>query len=211
MPQLDSDAFAYSAGALVTVSSGKWTDGTFPATQTVGGSVTEQVGSTGSDAGAIITSWSGSTTDHYSQVDMVSVTPSGEGGVILRGNSGDDQIVVDFVTGDVCYVFERINGTYNQVGDTLTFNDTITTGDVLYADIQGSIVTVKQNGVSLGTRSNSWTVTSGVPGIWSSGGGSSFLMDNWVAGDFSGGGGGTDPSFPSRAIRPAIFSPGLAR
>lgn len=178
MPQLDSDSFTYSDGALATVSGGKWSNLSGKGNLTVGGNLIDNPG--GVESAAVITTWSGSTTAQYSQVTYIG---AGEGGPSILSNDSDDFICVDFVPGDAAYVFECVNGTLNALGDPLTLGDTIDTGDVFYIEIQGTTITVKQNGVTLGTRTASGTITSGKPGIFNYAG----QFDNWAAGDFGGG------------------------
>jgi hypothetical protein len=178
---LDSDTFVYSNGLLATVSAGKWTNLSGKNTITVASNlITPTTDNT--ESAAVITTWTGTTQDQYSKIRY---RGSGEGGPTIRSNATADFIWADFVPGDAVYVFECVGGTLNQIGGTLAFDTSIAFDDVLYVEIQGSTITVKQNGVSLGTRTATGAVASGKPGVQLYG----MDADQWVAGDF----GGEDP------------------
>jgi hypothetical protein len=177
MPQLDSDSFTYSNGLLATVSGGKWTklsgfiDLSVSSNQLKGGTNNQ-------DHAAVITSWSGSTTNHYSQA--VIATMNNDGGPTIRANAASTFYLCDTATSGFT-IYKCVTGTFTS----LTANSpTISAGDTIYFEAQGNTLTVKQNGTTRITFGDS-SIASGKPGMHTFD--NLLVWDNWAAGDFSAG------------------------
>lgn len=175
MPQLDSDTFTYSNGNLATVSSAKWTKLSGFNDLVV---ASNQVTGSG-DAGSVITSWSGSTADHYSQVLVA--TNADDGGPTVRSSATNTFYLLDINSGTSWHVYRA--PAFTDLGNATA---TAANGDTAYFEMQGTTIISKLNGVTVNNITGESTIASGKPGIWISGG--SLLLDTWVAGDFAAGG-----------------------
>lgn len=183
MPQLDSDVFIYSNGNLATVSGGKWTKLSGFADLVVTSNQLQGAGG-GNDKVGCITAFSGSATNHYSQITVG--TNAAFAGPTVHSN-----------TGNIFYLFElNINGTQCQItlcnggySALSTFTAQVVGGDVAYLEWVSGVLTAKINGVTKGSVSDS-SIASGKPGIRIFDSGSSIIVNAWAAGDFSAGGSG---------------------
>jgi len=190
MGQLDSDTFPYAAGALETVSSGKWTrtsDSGFTGIDCDGaGSVT---GHGNNDAVYIPTSWSGSTSDHYSEIKLG--TLQNDGGPCVRVTDGttttmylaDLDPATAFPTTNYT-IFMKNSATFTAVSGGSGSINTFTVGDVFRLEIQGTTLTLKQNGTVVKTCTDS-TLATGKPGMHTDS--TAIKYTDWAAGDFAGG------------------------
>lgn len=175
MPQFDSDAFTYADGNLATVSSAKWTKMSSLADMVVS---TNKVRGTGADSASVITSWSGSTTDHYAQV-AVSTISSDAGGPTVRGDAVNNMYLGHLGTSSAIEVYSDVVGTFTRI---IASASNCANGDTFYLEIQGTNLVVKKNGVQTDTVSNS-ALASGKPGVY--GFDTTHRLDDWAAGDFS--------------------------
>ena len=126
-------------------------------------------------------------TNHYSQIKLTSI-PTGEiGGPAVRVKMNGSEIngyILTVLNPTTAAIWVRYStGIWQQVGTN--FTGTFTSGDVYKLAINGNVLTVSRNGVSLGTRTDANNrVPSGgaagvsvvYPGSW----------DDWQGGDTSG-------------------------
>ena len=174
------DPFLYSDGALATVSGGLWTNCSgFGAIQVATTEGYHYAHGPGEEiaAAAVLTNWEGSPTDHYAQ----HVYTGAVGGLTLRSDAADTFILVEFVPDDAVYVYECLAGTFAQIGALLALVTPMAYPDKLYADVQGTTITVKQNEQILGTREATGAIGAGKPGLYLVGNAS---CADWEAGDF---------------------------
>jgi hypothetical protein len=186
MPQLDSDSFTYSDGALQTVSGGKWTKLTNFATMNVASNQLQS--STTGDCASVITTWAGSTTDHYSQA--VVATAANSSGVTVRSDAVQACYLLSCQpSGSLWEIYEVVS---NAVQNLLNSVSQVTSaGDVIYLEAK----TEGGSGVRLISKRNGNIVNnvfdatpafaSGKPGIMCFN--STQRLDTWAAGDFAGG------------------------
>lgn len=175
MPQLDTDAFAYSDGGLAAVSGGKWTDLSGSAPQVV----SQQLVGNADERAAEITTWAGSTTLQYSE--MVWVSGSFSGPTIFSNGAAytfyflDLRAASSFLVRVVAGVFSAISGD----------GGASTSGHVFRISMAVAL-TLKafDNGVEFLSVGPEGAITSGVPGFrnWNC------TLDDWAVGDFSAGG-----------------------
>ena len=185
MPQLDSDSFTYSNGNLATVSSAKWTklSGFLDLVVTSN----QLNGTGGSDGAAVITSWAGSTTDQYAQVTYAAA--NAYGGPTIRSDGTSTFYLLDCQP-TVWALYKVIAGGFTALS---TQSVTSVNGDLAYIEMQGTVITCKRNGVTLGTLTqvSESSIASGKPGIRIYD--NAQIVDDWLAGDFSAGGSGIVP------------------
>lgn len=202
MPQLDSDAFTYSNGNLATVSSGKWTKLSGFSDLVVSSNAVTGSG----ENGDVISSWSGSTTDQYSQVTLA--TANVDGGPTVRSDGASTFYLLDTQgPGNGWVIFRVTGGSFVSIGGSSTL--TIADGDTAYLEMQGSTLVAKHNGTVVITVPDETSIASGKPGIFISG--STLVVDNWAAGDFSAGGTSGGFTIARGHLRPNAFAPGLGR
>lgn len=179
MPQLDSDAFTYSNGNLETVSGGKWTK-----FSGIGGSIpvtSNKVGPGGSaEALAVISSWAGSLTAQYSEVDWVSGDYSGVG-IFGDGNASCYLLVIATT---ITYIYKVVAGSFTQINPVTGPAPVSGHTYRLSMSVAGELVAT-DNGSTIMSVSSELSLTSGKPCMRSYNG----ILDNWAAGDFSAGGG----------------------
>lgn len=193
MPQLDSDAFTYSNGNLATVSSAKWTKDTAFADPVVTSNQLNAAFDT--DAAARISSWSGSTADHYSEA--VLATDGGDnGGPCVRSDGAGTFYCVGTIAGAI-RIFEVTAGSFASIaGPTGAYAE----GDTIRISAVGTTITVYANGVQQAQVTDG-TITTGRPGMtpFSNAG----KWDNWAAGDFAAAGGGSTkgPTLPLTGVQ----------
>lgn len=113
-------------------------------------------------------------------------------------------------------LYRAVSGSWTSLG---SYSGTVSGGDVVLLEASGSSLTVKQNGTTRITATDS-SISSGAAGIylWRAAGepANTHGIDAWEAGDFDtgGGGGGGGALAVHRkepALRPRPFAPGLAR
>lgn len=171
MPQLDSDNFAYSDGALATVSSGKWSDA-IGAVAVLSG----QIHNGGNENAAFITSWPGSLIAQYSEVKFVS---GAYGGPTIFNNGTGSFYIAELEQGNAVYLVKVTAGSFASLAN----GGTTTAGHTYRIRVEtiGTIV-ISDNGTDIITFADS-TFTTGKPGLrcWSN------YLDDWAAGDFSAG------------------------
>lgn len=180
MPQLDSDAFTYSNGALATVSSAKWTKASLFADLNVTSNQLQGAGA-GNDKVGVIATWGGSTTDQYSQVVVSGSSLAFAGPTVHSDGTGTFYLLELNVDGTHCQVTKCVAGTYTTLQQ---FVAQAVAGDIAYLEWVGGTLNAKINGVSIGTKADS-AIASGKPGIRIFDSGSSVIVDDWAAGDFS--------------------------
>lgn len=197
MPQLDSDSFTYSNGALASVSSGKWTKLSGAGTDFTVAS-NQIKGTAGFESADVITSWAGSGSDHYSQLAVVTV--ANDGGPSIRSDATYTFYFLDVTTSAATNVYKVVGGSFTAINNT---SITWANGDTAYLEMQGNTIISKQNGTTRHNFTDS-SIASGKPGFWCDA--ASILFDDWAAGDFSAGG-------PTAAELAGVFSeqnaPGL--
>lgn len=180
MPQLDSDAFTYSNGNLATASAAKWTKLSGFSDCVVASN--QLSGSGGGDAGDVITSWAGNAADQYSQLTLAASADSGS--PTVRSDAASTFYMAERFAGVT--IWRVVGGSFTSIG---TASVTWANGDVHYLDMQGTTLVCKQNGTVVATVLGENSIPSGKPGIWISG--TAYVVDDWAAGDFAGGGGPT--------------------
>lgn len=181
MPQLDSDTFTYSDGNLATVSSGKWTKLSGMADCVV---VSNAIRGTGADSVDVITSWSGSTGDQWSQATLVT-TNGDDGGPTVRSDATSTFYGVHSAGATGWGIYRVLTGGFTRIAG---YSGSADNSDVAYLEIQSTTLIMKEGG-SGGTTVLTITdsnIASGKPGMWMFSTGSRY--DLWSAGDFSGGG-----------------------
>jgi hypothetical protein len=180
MPQLDQDSFTYSDGALAGASGAKWTKLSGFTDVSV---ASNQVTGNGGNCVAVITTWSGSTTDQYSQITTAtSAAPADNGGPTVRSNAVDTFYLCygGFNAGSQYSAYKCVGGVYTSIG---TAGGTPSSGDVVYIEMQGSTIVCKENGGTIITVSSESSIASGKPGIQTNA--AAAKSDDWVAGDFA--------------------------
>lgn len=175
MPQLDSDTFTYSNGNLATVSSAKWTKLSGFSDVTI---TSNQVVADNTARAAVITTWAGSATDHYSQA--VASTATNEGGSTIRSDAASTFYHPLITADSFMYVEKVIAGTGTIISTTAMA--ALANGDTVYIEIQGTTIKTKKNGTVVNNFTDA-SIASGKPGIGTDTLG--LVMDNWAAGDFS--------------------------
>ena len=179
MPQLDSDSFTYSDGALATVSSGKWAaDSNLGDLDVSSGAVRSFT----TNRAARIASWTGSTADHYAQCTLVTPDTNYGAGPIIRSDGAGTfyQVGINAINGSTSALYRWAAGTQIELQQ---FSMTVANGDTIYLEAQGTTLVVKQNGTVRTTLAGEATIASGRPGL---SGYTNWSLDNWAAGDFGG-------------------------
>lgn len=100
------------------------------------------------------------------------------------------------------YLYNGVNG-YTQLGTTA---GSVGSGDTLRLEIVGTSLTVKKNGSTYITATDS-TLSTGAAGLWLTGASlaTSGSLDSWQAGDFEAGSGG-GKGWIARVANQSIFS-----
>jgi len=124
--------------------------------------------------------------DQWSQCTVASpggADNSGAGPAIRQNTSGVD-------SGYDCYTWSGGAGVWLANGGSYTkiasLTGTVANGSVVYMEAQGTTITVKVGGTSIGSFTNG-TLSTGKPGIQYGQGGSNDNLDNWSGGDFDSG------------------------
>lgn len=177
MPQLDSDSFTYSNGNLATVSSAKWTKTTDYADMVVD---TNAIKGVGDDCSGIITSWSGSTTNQYSQVTVV-IRIGDDGGPAVRMNDEGDGYHLHVGGAGNSALYKRTNNAFAQIAAAIYG---VANGDIVYIEMQGNVITCHLNADNtyIVYTDNDTPIASGKPGV--RGYSATTRLDSWLAGDF---------------------------
>lgn len=144
--------------------------------------------------------WTGDTfsTDHYSQCVLDSTT---RGGPCVRGASDTYYyLFVDEQVGTGNRITKRVAGSET----TLLSVNPITNTHTVKLTVSGTTLEAFDNGVSLGSVTDS-AISTGSPGVAGTSGGT---VDDWIADNLV----AVSTSFKSKnALRPRPFAPGLAR
>ena len=178
MPQRDSDAFTYSDGNLATVSSGKWTKLSGFADLTVVSNKLQRTAS--GDSFSVITTWSGSTGDQYSQAVMSTVA-SNAGPTLRSDGTSTMYLLACNVGGSTTRVYKCVSGTFTQLDSVASVPSN---GDTIYFEIQGYAMISKFNTTVVNNFTDGGSaIATGKPGMYFSG--TSPIFDDWAAGDFS--------------------------
>lgn len=183
MSILATDAFT-GTGAL----SASWTvDQGLSARLSDQCTLTDNVGS-----GQVSVRYTGVTTpnDHYAKATIGSVvdtvTDTGAGPMVraqdasnfytLQGNTVETKI------------YKKVAGAFTQLGSN---GPSVTTGDILYLEIQGTQLIAKKNGTTICGSPTDNALSTGRGGLWGSPDATSVVLhlDDFEVGDFSGGGG----------------------
>lgn len=188
MSVLATDDFA-GTGAL----SGNWT-----VDQGAAARVTGECALTDTATGQVTARYTGVVTpnNHYAKITIGSVvetvTDTGAGPMVRAQDANNFYFLQGNTT--ETKLFSKIGGSFAQLGSN---GPAITTGDVLYLEIQGTTLIAKKNGSSIcGTPVSDPGLASGRGAIWSGPDNSSVVLrvDDFEVGDFAGGGGATIPS-----------------
>lgn len=149
--------------------------------------------------------------DQYAKVTLVTLTATtdeGPGPAVRWSAAAQTGYFVQCNTTEI-RLYKVVAGSFTQLG---TNGPAAALNDVIELDVQGASLTVKQNGSSIITATDS-AIASGQFGIWivSTAAASNVGLDDWEGGDF-----GVDRARAYRnltrdGLRPAIFRPGLAR
>lgn len=124
-----------------------------------------------------------SSADQFSEA-TIAVLANGDNAVAVRHHTSNDQYYMVYNQGSGGINIFLRNGSYTNLGSV---GGTIAVGDVIRAEISGSTITAKQNGVTLGSKSDG-TLTTGQPGIVTFNNNAGW--DDWSGGDLGGAGGG---------------------
>ena len=178
MPELDTDTFAYSAGALETTSSGKWTKLSGLAALTTTGASGEVHGAASQNSAEVITNWTGSTTNQYSETVVSSA--SADGGPTVLSDATSTFYLLDIQSASVGKIYKCVSGTFTEIasGNPGGFND----GDTFRLDIQSGVLHGYRNGAAAFITIADSSIASGKPGIHMFD--NSMLITSWAAGDF---------------------------
>ena len=126
--------------------------------------------------------------NQYAQAKVsVSGTTAGTGvGVLVRSNSASIDFYgarVNKAVADNLVIMKRTSGAQTELASfTVTWVD----GDVLRLDVNDTTLTVKQNGATIGSTTDS-DIASGRPGLTSDDPITSGAADDWEGGDLGGG------------------------
>lgn len=156
------------------------------------------------------TSWSAGD-DQYSQASAITLSGSKDMGVVVRGGGSSDAtatgylLVINDTDASVSLGSSMSNGVYTINGTSsvslvsgMGWTQTINANDVLRLEVVGTALTAKVNGTTKATGTSS-AFSTGKPGIYIGGSGSTSALDDWSADVVSGGGGGgggTAPRLP---------------
>lgn len=189
MTQLVSDSFAYSNGALATVSSGAW------AIQTVAGGldvISQEVRENTQFSVGRFTTTAPPSSDYYSEVKLTTVlsntTDEGVGPAVrVASGAGAGTAYIAQCNSIETRLYQIANGVFLQVG---TDGVACALGDVVRLEVSGIGATVslvvKRNGTAIITAGDSSagriTATNSY-GIWCSHGGGQGQLDNFAGGD----------------------------
>ena len=182
--QIASDNFnSYSNGDLTTVSGGKWTagSGNFDV-------LSHQVQSNYTSTFTNLARWTGAGSfndNQYSRLTIIAFSGSWQSmGPAVRVNSGLSTGYVTYWTGtNTVGLGKLVSGSWTTLNDTC---GTVVVNDVIELDVTGSstsVLTVKKNGATLCTYSDSSSpITTGTPGLFGNGV-LGLTGDNWVGGN----------------------------
>jgi hypothetical protein len=156
-------------------------------------STNQALQSTGVDAGCdyIGITWPADQWCQATWARLTTETGSGDGnGLEVRsappggGPGGTWYAVVVDTTNDT-EIGKRVSGTYTTLSTINTSSWAV--NDVIYLEVQGNTITVKKNGITIMTVTDSAITAAGSPGFnFSSGGGATgAIFDDWSGGDFN--------------------------
>lgn len=144
--------------------------------------------------------WTGGA-DHYSEATIQAKNTNEDGGVIVRSATGAETFYYFAIdqndsggalgTSLSCAIFKVVAGAFTLLGSASSF--TVSAGDLLRIEAQGTNVTAKQNGVTKFGPTSDSAIATGKPGLF--GFQSGIKLDNFAAGDFSAG--STFPPVPA--------------
>lgn len=150
--------------------------------------------SVGNECGA---GWNADTfdNDQYSQCTLSAKSGSNAhaaGPGVRHANSGATYYGYYADGTTTAYAFKNVGGTWTQLGANFS---SPAAGTVLRLEVSGTTLTIKHNGVSQGTRTDS-AIASGRAGVVGYSASTGMRIDDWEGGNLSGGGGGvTVPKF----------------
>lgn len=122
--------------------------------------------------------------DQFSQAIISGVETGQFRGVCVRmGANGSNNYYGFAADGVSCLLFRYESGSFTQIGSTGTGG--IANGQLIRLEIEGTTLRPFINGSQTGTPGNQTDATyaSGVPGIYTSGAGLTFLIDTWEGND----------------------------
>lgn len=180
-----TDSFTASDGTALTTYSANWTLNS--------GNFDIQSNSLRSNTGGTETAahWDADAfnADQYAQcVASVLDTGSGRVGVAVRCNTGGTANYYGaYWSSASCEVFKVVSGVFTQLGAAFSAPST---NDVVRLEVSGTTLTLKYNGSSQGTRTDS-DLASGAAGVSGYDSGNNGRIDSWEGGNLGGGGGGS--------------------
>jgi hypothetical protein len=129
--------------------------------------------------------------DQYSQcVAAILATGGVQAGVAVRvSTSGAETAYGCYWDNTTAYIFKNVAGTWEQLGATVT---PPTAGQLVRLEVSGTTLTLKYDGSTQTTRTDS-AISSGAAGLAGYSSGGSGYLDDWEGGNLSAGG-GTPPS-----------------
>jgi hypothetical protein len=126
--------------------------------------------------------------DQYSQVTLAAVNSGGSAGPGVRASTTASTFYTVEATTNSIALWKAVNGSWTQIG---SFSGTVSAGDIIRLEAQGTTLRVRQNGtqrisvtdssISSGRAEIHIFLSSGTPL-------NAVILDDWEGGDFSGGG-----------------------
>lgn len=173
-----------------------------------------QAGDVGGSTGVIYSAditYQGS--DYYILCDQIN-TPDTDSYLFVRQTDVDNMYAVRLISGaSASQLYKKVSGTWTALGSAFTADSGSRS---LKLEIIGSTLTFYSDGVSMATATDSDLTATGKAGI--GGGGGSELVNAagnlnglWAIDNFTVNTIGADANFQINKLRPAIFTPGVAR